>query len=241
VVDRDCRDMSQLKPPQRKPDLAEGTPVTCGTIDAAAEAVSVGVEARRHDDDVWLDHLHHHGDGQASFPTRACGTRPGCLKASMRRWPGLATSGTLTHWFRDHFAKELSKEEAFAVLPPKAEASPPGAKGLICLPYFSGERTPIHDSNAKRHLLRLDLTHDRGDLYRAVLEGIAMGHAAHCRHLCRSRAGAKTFAGGRRRHQERALASGDVGPYRPRSDRLLGDHRRLLWQRVSGAHWHLAR
>jgi xylulokinase len=86
---------------------------------------------------------------------------------------GLATSGTLTHWFRDQFARELSREEAFGVLTVEAEASPPGAKGLICLPYFSGERTPIHDTNAKGTFFGLDLTHDRGDMYRAVLEGIA--------------------------------------------------------------------
>ena len=46
------------------------------------------------------------------------------------------------------------------------------------LPYFSGERTPIHDPKAKGALFGLNLTHTRGDIYRAVLEGIANG-AAH--------------------------------------------------------------
>ena len=36
-----------------------------------------------------------------------------------------------------------------AALAGEAEASPPGANGLLVLPYFSGERTPIHDPNAK--------------------------------------------------------------------------------------------
>jgi xylulokinase len=52
-------------------------------------------------------------------------------------------------------------------------ASPKGANGLICLPYFSGERTPIHDSRAKGTIFGLNLTHTRGDIYRAALEGIA--------------------------------------------------------------------
>jgi len=88
---------------------------------------------------------------------------------------GLATSGTLTHWFRDQLARELDPAEAFARLAEEAEASPPGAKGLVFLPYFSGERTPIHDPLAKGCLFGLDLTHGRGDIYRALLEGIAHG------------------------------------------------------------------
>jgi xylulokinase len=90
---------------------------------------------------------------------------------------GLATSGTLTHWFRDHFARDLPEAEAFATLAAEAGNAPPGAKGLIALPYFSGERTPIHDVNAKGVIFGLNLTHDRGDIYRAVLEGIAHGTA----------------------------------------------------------------
>jgi xylulokinase len=87
---------------------------------------------------------------------------------------GLATSGTLTHWFRDQFARELG-EDAFERLAAEAEGSPPGANGLVVLPYFSGERTPIHDPHAKGVVFGLNLTHTRGDVYRALLEGIAAG------------------------------------------------------------------
>ena len=88
---------------------------------------------------------------------------------------GLATSGTLTHWFRERFARELPEAVAIAILSAEAECSPPGAKGLVVLPYFSGERTPIHDPHAKGLIFGLDLTHERGDLFRAILEGIAYG------------------------------------------------------------------
>jgi xylulokinase len=88
---------------------------------------------------------------------------------------GLATSGTLTHWFRDEIAKELDPTNAFAKLAEEAATSPPGANGLVMLPYFSGERTPIHDPHAKGMLFGLNLTHKRGDIYRALLEGIAYG------------------------------------------------------------------
>ena len=45
------------------------------------------------------------------------------------------------------------------------------------LPYFSGERTPIHDPKARGTFFGLNLTHTRGDMYRALIEGIAMGTA----------------------------------------------------------------
>ncbi|MEO0991020.1 MAG: FGGY-family carbohydrate kinase [Pseudomonadota bacterium] len=164
--------------------LAEGTPVTCGTIDAAAEAVSVGV---RDPGDMMMMY------GSTIFiiqvtqdPVRdprlwyAPWLYPG-VHASMA---GLATSGTLTHWFRDQFAKELTREDAFPVLAAEAETSPPGAKGLLMLPYFSGERTPIHDPNAKGTFFGLNLTHTRADMYRALIEGIAMG-SAHVIETCR--------------------------------------------------------
>jgi len=86
---------------------------------------------------------------------------------------GLATSGTLIRWFRDQLAEGATFEDLVLA----AEASPKGAKGLLCLPHFSGERTPLHDPAARGAFLGLDLTHTRGDIFRAVLEGIAAGTA----------------------------------------------------------------
>ena len=153
--------------------LAIGTPITCGTIDAAAEAVSVGVS---NCGDMMMMY------GSTIFIIEIAGQRltdprlwhaPWLTPGSHAAMAGLATSGTLTHWFRDQFARDLPKDTAFATLTTEAEASPPGAKGLICLPYFSGERTPIHDAHAKGAFFGLNLTHGRGEMYRAVLEGIA--------------------------------------------------------------------
>jgi xylulokinase len=79
----------------------------------------------------------------------------------------------LSHWFREQFARELDPATAVASLAAEAEASPPGARGLVVLPYFSGERTPIHDPRARGMIFGLDLTHTRGDLYRALFEAIA--------------------------------------------------------------------
>ena len=157
--------------------LAVGTPVTCGTIDAAAEAVSVGTQAAgdmmmMYGSTIFIIQI---TDAPVRDPRLwyAPWLSPG-THASMA---GLATSGTLTHWFRDQFAKELTRDEAFTSLAKEAADSPPGSNGLLFLPYFSGERTPIHDPKAKGAFFGLDLTHTRGDLFRAVLEGIANGTA----------------------------------------------------------------
>jgi xylulokinase len=47
-----------------------------------------------------------------------------------------------------------------------------GSNGLIVLPYFSGERTPINHLNARGVFFGLTLKHTTGDLYRSILEGI---------------------------------------------------------------------
>ena len=157
--------------------LAPGTPVTCGTIDAAAEAISVGTQnpgdlMMMYGSTIFIIQI---TDAPVRDPR--LWYAPWLFPGRHASMAGLATSGTLTHWFRDQFAQELSRDEAFAVLAAEAEASPPGAKGLIMLPYFSGERTPIHDPKAKGALFGLNLTHTRGDIYRALIEGIAMGTA----------------------------------------------------------------
>jgi xylulokinase len=155
--------------------LAEGTPVICGTIDASAEAFSVGVLGSG---DMMVMY------GSTIFIIQLTETRvrdarlwyaPWMFPGQHASMSGLATSGTLTHWFRDEMAKELDPAAAFAALAEEAAGSPPGANGLIMLPYFSGERTPIHDTHAKGTLFGLNLTHRRGDIYRALIEGIAFG------------------------------------------------------------------
>jgi xylulokinase len=153
--------------------LAPGTPVTCGTIDAAAEAVSVGVAAPG-------DTMMMYGSTVFMIQVTAAPLRdarlwyaPWLAPGTHASMAGLATSGTLTHWFRDTLAPGAD----FAALAEEAAAAPPGARGLIVLPYFSGERTPIHDPLAKGAVFGLNLTHTRGDMFRAVLEGIAMGTA----------------------------------------------------------------
>jgi len=161
--------------------LAAGTPVTVGTVDAVAEAVSVG--AIRSGDLMCMygttaffilaaDHV-------ASHP--ATWTVYHGLPGVYGIAAGMATTGALTRWFRDNFARDLlspgEADDAYSALAQEAAEAPPGSLGLVVLPYFSGERTPINDPEARGVVCGLTLAHHRSHVYRAILEGTAYGIA----------------------------------------------------------------
>jgi xylulokinase len=150
--------------------IPAGTPVVAGTIDAWAEATSVGVTAPG---DVMLMY------GTTMFLVEVLdrarrsphlwgtvGTFPGTHNFAA----GMATSGAITEWIR-----KLTGESSFDRLVAEAHQSPPGAHGLLMLPYFAGERTPLFDPDARGVLIGLTLRHNRGDIYRAALEATAYG------------------------------------------------------------------
>ena len=55
----------------------------------------------------------------------------------------------------------------------------PGSDGLITLPYFAGERTPLNDPDARGMIVGLSLSHTKRHLYRSALEGIGYSVAQH--------------------------------------------------------------
>lgn len=63
----------------------------------------------------------------------------------------------------------------FGTLDSGAEGWAPGAEGLLFAPYLAGERTPYPDPDARGAFTGLELRHDRGALWRAMLEGVAYG------------------------------------------------------------------
>lgn len=147
-----------------------GTPVVLGTIDAWTEAVSVG--ATRPGDLMLM-----YGttmflvatlDRPLTSPSM-WGTA-GAFAGTRSLAGGMATSGAITSWLRDLFGAP-----DYADLLADAEAAGPGARGLVMLPYFAGERTPLQDPDARGVLAGLTLEHGRGDLYRAALEATAFG------------------------------------------------------------------
>lgn len=158
--------------------LPEGTPVAPGTIDAAAEALAAGVHAP--------------GDMMVMYGTTAFFIH---ITTEHLRSPalwggvwldgehpvltaGMSTAGAITEWLKRELT-DLEDDAAFATLFDEAERSSPGAGGVLVLPYFSGERTPINAPHARGVVAGLSLNSTRGDLMRGVLEAIGFGVRHH--------------------------------------------------------------
>jgi len=63
----------------------------------------------------------------------------------------------------------------FPELDAEAAGWAPGCEGLLFAPYLAGERTPHPDPDVRGAFVGLSLRHDRGALWRAMLEGVAFG------------------------------------------------------------------
>ena len=165
--------------------LAEGTPVITGTDDSGAESISTGIFAPGEmmiqlgstcymiycsdhlvlDDRLWHDEF----------------IIPGTYSVSA----GTNTAGTLTRWFRDTlFFDDLARQEAggknaYEAMLVNLDCVPAGSDGLITLPYFAGERTPLNDPFARGMIFGLKLTHTRDHMYKSVLEGVGYSINQH--------------------------------------------------------------
>jgi len=161
--------------------LAEGTPVVAGTTDAAAEAISAGVADFGDMMLMFGSSIFFIMKTAELIKTQHFWSSNFLEEGTFAFLGGMSTGGSLTTWFREQFAQfEVEKEKeggekAYAELAKLASASPIGSKGLVALPYFEGERTPLHDPKAKGMLFGLSLKHTKGDVYRAILEGVAFG------------------------------------------------------------------
>jgi xylulokinase len=159
----------------RHAGLRPGTPVVAGTADHIASAFSAGLKAPG---DL-LVKLGGSGDILYSLDDPVLDGR---LFLDYHVIPGkfilngcMAASGSIIKWFRQQFASGAD----YATLDALASSVAPGAEGLVLLPYFLGEKSPIHDPLARGVLFGLTLTHTMAHAYRAILEGIAYGFRHH--------------------------------------------------------------
>ena len=155
--------------------LLKGTPVVAGSADHVASAFSSGV---CNNGDL-LVKLGGSGDVLLSRDHIEVDSR---LFLDYHVIPGLyiingcmAASGSIIKWYQRNFAPSATYRE----LDKEAEAIPAGSNGLIVLPYFLGEKTPIFDPHARGIIFGLTLQHNRAHVYRAVLEGISYGFLHH--------------------------------------------------------------
>lgn len=90
----------------------------------------------------------------------------------------MAASGSLVKWLTKDILG-LEDPLVFRQMDREAEAVPAASEGLIILPYFLGEKTPLFDPQARGVIFGLTLSHTRAHLFRAVLEAVIYGFRHH--------------------------------------------------------------
>lgn len=168
--------------------LPAGTPVIVGTTDSPAEAVGAGVIS----DGALMAQY-----GSTGFFIRVSSTlithqdlwaAPFVFEDTYVFAAGTATLGTATRWISDLLdVTDAEDDVTFDRLLELAADSPPGARGVLVVPHFSGERTPFQDPYSRGAIVGLGIEHSRADIARAVLEGL--GHSVAEALLVYERAG----------------------------------------------------
>jgi xylulokinase len=150
--------------------LTPGVPVVAGTFDAAAGVLGAGLTEAGQAIDV--------GGAAGGFavmidaPVAAGGYRP-MTSLLPGRWllgGAMAATGSSLEWLIWNVLGGAIDRDQLVV---EADEAPPGADGLLFLPYLAGERDPIHDPAARGAFVGLTLLHHRGHLARAILEAAA--------------------------------------------------------------------
>lgn len=149
--------------------LAQGTPVIAGTTDTAAEILGAGATAARQGT-IKLASV---GRIAAVAPAPAGDPRLINYRHVLDGlwYPGTASkyAASAYRWLRD----ALGPGADFGAMSDEAAATPVGARGLLFLPHLGGQWAPSWDPARRGAFVGLDAGHRRGDLCRAVMEGVA--------------------------------------------------------------------
>jgi len=165
--------------------LIEGIPVVAGMIDSAASYLACGI----------IDS----GDSAMSLGTSSCWgiyheedvftksmniTNAPWKNGAFLTNASQASSGAIFNWLKDTFLgsavskKDEEDERFFDKMEKMAQKLYPGCDGLLTLPYFMGERTPLWDPYARGVFFGLTLHHSLGHLYRSVAEAMGFNFLA---------------------------------------------------------------
>ncbi len=133
-----------------------------GAVDAGQVVVTVGTSGaiRRIVDRPWLD------------PHE----RTWCYVLVEGHWfvgGAINNGGLALQWVRERFYPDLPADAGYEPVLQDAASIAPGAGGVVVLPYFTGERSPHWNADARAAICGLSLHHTRAHVARAVLEGVA--------------------------------------------------------------------
>lgn len=91
----------------------------------------------------------------------------------------MQAGGTSYSWLKNEICKFETEQARVKGVSPydlinqEIEKSPPGARGVLFLPYLLGERAPHWNPKAKGGFIGITAGHKRADLFRAVMEGVS--------------------------------------------------------------------
>jgi len=154
--------------------LAEGTPVFAGGGDAVIQNTGMGIV------EEGTVGLIIGTSGIVAMSLDGYGKNEGgklqffCNNAK-DKWSAFGcqlSSGGSLEWFKE---KMYDSADPFKEINEGVEASPAGADNLLFLPYLVGERCPHPDPDARGVFFGLKISHNKGDMARAVMEGVTFG------------------------------------------------------------------
>ncbi len=151
--------------------LPEGLPIVAGCGDSAATCLGAGIVTPGQVFDV---------AGTASILSCCVDSyKPDTKHEAMMLmrsvvdglWMPLAYingGGLCLRWYKDSITGAVD----YDTLEREATAVAPGSEGLLFVPHFAGRVCP-NDPDMRGSFLGLNLTHKRGHMYRAIMEGIS--------------------------------------------------------------------
>ena len=160
--------------------LPAGMPVIAGAADTASSMIGAGIVKAQTllltistGGQIILPATTAQMDPCGRLHTFCSAFPPESGQAGWYQMAAILSAGLALRWLRDQvFA--LAGAAAYTQMMTWAETAPPGANGLLFLPYLVGERTPYMDPQARGLFLGLSATHGRAELVRAVMEGVAL-------------------------------------------------------------------
>jgi xylulokinase len=162
--------------------LAPGTPISIGAGDQSAGAVGAGIVQNGRVSvslgtagavTAYLDKPFRDPAAKTmvtSHPIHGCWLLEGYQ----------AAAASVYRWYRDEFGgtevleADRSSVDFYELMNTKVDKVPPGANGLLVMPYFAGAATPRYNPAARGMILGLTFAHDRFAVARAFMEGICM-------------------------------------------------------------------
>lgn len=163
-------------------NLPQGVPVIGGTPDVQSAAVGSGA-TQDFEGHLYLgtsSWLSCHVPFKKTDVLRGVASLPSPLPGRYFVANEQETAGACLNWLRDHvlypqdaLGTEAAPDDVYQRIDALAAESPAGSRGVIFTPWLNGERTPVDDHTIRAGWHHLSLSHQRADMVRAVLEGVA--------------------------------------------------------------------